>query len=505
MNNQAAETTSLPGWMRSWERFWFSPADPTQLAAIRILCGLIALYTFIVYGLTLQDMVGKDGWVSLELRQAHAHDRPIVVGPLTGSLPFVKPATPEQKFYIAEFQKQFGHDLRAFGLRPPENDREWQYLVGYKKQWKQLPPAYPATEEEALKIDRFRALLTKKNPEASILPDPRINGLKTPENDEQWEYLVTYTLKWGQPPPAYASSPEEAAAIDEYRAREEFDPRVLYARGSPIWSVWMHVTDPIGMACVEFAFVLVAFMFTIGLGTRVTSALTWFASLCFIHRNPQILFGVDTMMSVLLLYLTIGPSGAALSVDRLVARWWRGETGPARPPAPSVSANVAIRLLQIHVGIIYLAAGLSKLLGSAWWNGTALWMVFANFEFAPMQFGIYNDILRFICRNQILQDLVLTGGCYFTLAFEIGYMFLVWHRRTRWVVLSGAILLHGTIGMFMGLKTFSLIMLVMNLAFVRPEEIRWVLGLVTRGTAGRKSVAPLEPVAVAGTAPLTKK
>ena len=51
----------------------------------------------------------------------------------------------------------------------------------------------------------------------------------------------------------------------------------------------------------------------------MTTALTWAASLQYMHRTPQILFGVDTMMCILLLYLTIGPSGAAMSVDRLLA------------------------------------------------------------------------------------------------------------------------------------------------------------------------------------------
>ena len=112
-----------------------------------------------------------------------------------------------------------------------------------------------------------------------------------------------------------------------------------------------------------------------------------------------------------------------------------------------------------------------------------------------MQFGIYNDILRFICRHQILWEVVMTGGCYFTLAFEIGYTFLIWHRRTPPVALAGAIVLHGTIGIFMGLKTFSLLMLVMNLAFVRPEEIRWFLSRVSslvRGTSAS------DPAAAAG-------
>ncbi len=68
--------------------------------------------------------------------------------------------------------------------------------------------------------------------------------------------------------------------------------------------------------------VLMAFLFMIGFCTRVTSALTWMASLWYIHRSPVVLFGVDTMQMIMLLYLMIGPSGAALSVDRLIARWW---------------------------------------------------------------------------------------------------------------------------------------------------------------------------------------
>ncbi len=434
MNKPPADTTALPRWMGGWERFWFTPADPTLLGLIRICCGAIALYTFIVYSFSLQDMVGPDGWVGLYLREELAHDRPILVGPLSGDVappPDVESGKPRE--YFEAYQKEFGMDLRAFGL-------------------------------------------------------------KAPENDEQWNYLVEYTRKWRQPPPAYARDAQEARAVDEYRAREGVDPRLLYARGSPIWSVWMHVTDPTGMAVVQGLFIAVAALFLVGLGTRVTSALTWFAALCYIHRNPNVLFGADTMMTVLLCYLTIGPSGAALSLDRLLLRWWRRRSGVADvPPAPSVSANVAIRLLQIHLCIIYFIAGTTKLQGGSWWTGNALWGVLANFEFAPMQMGLYNDVLRYLCRDQLRFELVMTAGCYFTLAFEIGYIFLVWWPRTRWLFLGGAILLHGTIGMFMGLKTFSLLMLVMNMAFLRPEEVRWMVRLVTFGAPARKAAAAPAP------------
>ena len=70
----------------------------------------------------------------------------------------------------------------------------------------------------------------------------------------------------------------------------------------------------------------------------------------------------------------IGPCGATLSVDRLLEIWRaRKRYGPnyLPPVQPSVVANVALRGMQVHFCIIYLAAGTSKLLGPRWWNGTA--------------------------------------------------------------------------------------------------------------------------------------
>src|SRR5262249_49015435 len=184
-----------------------------------------------------------------------------------------------------------------------------------------------------------------------------------------------------QPPPAFPADVKEAAIIYDYMERQKVDLRRLYARGTPVWSLWFHVTDPAAMAWIHAGVCFIVFLFTIGFATRVTSVLTWFTCLWYIHRNPVCLFGVDTMMTILLFYLMIGPSGAALSVDRLIAQWWsksklsvinrwRGLFGKApltkdqivpavyQPtPAPLVSANVAIRLLQIHVCIIYFIAG----------------------------------------------------------------------------------------------------------------------------------------------------
>ncbi len=52
---------------RDWNAFWYAPADPTLLGAIRILTGLMLLYTHAVWGLALGSFFGPSGWLSVEL------------------------------------------------------------------------------------------------------------------------------------------------------------------------------------------------------------------------------------------------------------------------------------------------------------------------------------------------------------------------------------------------------------------------------------------------------
>jgi len=218
---------------------------------------------------------------------------------------------------------------------------------------------------------------------------------------------------------------------------------------------------------------------------------------------------MDTMMNILLIYLMIGPSGAALSLDRLISRWWAVRKArrshlpiPAwSPPAPRVSANLALRLVQIHFCLIYLASGLSKLQGGSWWSGTAVWGTMAVYEYCPMQVWSYDALLRFLCAHRWLWEIVMTGGVAFTLFTEIGFPFLVWNRKLRWWMIALAVLLHTTIAFAMGLLTFRLLMLTMLCAFVPLETVEslrnrartWV-GRQWRRRAARKlgrSTVPL--------------
>ena len=109
-------------------------------------------------------------------------------------------------------------------------------------------------------------------------------------------------------------------------------------------------------------------LLTIGLFSRTMSVLAFVATASYVGRAPGALFGLDQINLLLSMYLMVGPSGAAYSVDRwLQAR----RLGRQLPPAPkSTAANIAIRLIQLHLCVIYLYAGMGKLMGPAWWNGT---------------------------------------------------------------------------------------------------------------------------------------
>lgn len=117
-----------------------------------------------------------------------------------------------------------------------------------------------------------------------------------------------------------------------------------------------------------------------------------------------------------------------------------------------VRARIFLRGLQIHLCIIYLDAGLSKMFGTHWWNGEAIWRSLTQFPFNPFA-------LLFIHKFPVL--LQVMG--WLVIAMETFYIFLIWHYKTRRFFLPCIILMHAGIAFLMGLHFFGLVMIIMNL------------------------------------------
>ncbi len=66
---------SRGGPIAAWDRFFFSPSDPTPLGLIRITTGLLLLWSLGCMGLDLRAFLGSTGWDDPEIIQLIAHNR----------------------------------------------------------------------------------------------------------------------------------------------------------------------------------------------------------------------------------------------------------------------------------------------------------------------------------------------------------------------------------------------------------------------------------------------
>lgn len=239
------------------------------------------------------------------------------------------------------------------------------------------------------------------------------------------------------------------------------------------WSFWLLVPDgllrPVWVACL-----VVLALYTVGLGSRVTAVLAWAIVVSTARRVPVSLFGFDQIISTLALYLAVtGASGQAVSLDRFLARYRMARGAVARrrhdgrwvvppgAPEPTVSANLALRLIQLHLVLIYGLAGLAKLQGQAWWNGMAIWGTLAAGEFRLFD-------LTWLAAWPLLLNLLT----HFSLALELGYPVLIWVRILRPLFLTAVIVMHVGIGLTLGLVEFGLAMIAANLAFLPGPWLR---------------------------------
>jgi len=244
-----------------------------------------------------------------------------------------------------------------------------------------------------------------------------------------------------------------------------------------VWSVFFWIKSTWLLWTVHIIALVVFAMLFIGLFSRVAAVLAYLLAVSYAQRvTPGAFFGLDKTNCMLAMYLVLGPCGARYSLDRL----WRLRRGDHAEPPESTSANVAIRLLQLHLCIVYLFSGMAKLEGATWKLGTAMWWSTANYEYQSIDLTWLADWPMLVA--------LLT---HLTVFWELYYCCLVWNRFTRPIVLWLAVMIHGGIALFLGMITFGLAMIIANLSFLKPQTVRrWVDPVANRvslALVGRKA------------------
>ena len=216
----------------------------------------------------------------------------------------------------------------------------------------------------------------------------------------------------------------------------------------------------------------VLFWFTIGLWTRVSSILSVVVVISFANRVPEALFGLDKIIIMLTLYLAIGPSGKALSVDS----WLAPPRSNSLHPSPLHRRQFrATAYPDSYVHRVFLRRSFEAA-GTVWWNGQAMWMTFANLEYQSID-------MTWTAWHPWAVELL----SHFTLFWELSFCVLIWVPALRPLVLSAALVLHLGIGATMGLWTFSLVMLIGCASFLPPEARAKLANALARARRGRET------------------
>jgi hypothetical protein len=190
----------------------------------------------------------------------------------------------------------------------------------------------------------------------------------------------------------------------------------------------------------------------IGLACRLSAILAWFFHLCAAKSGGFVSYGMDNFMTIGLFYLMLSPLPDQYSLD------WR--LRKLRPKDPQL-LGFWRRILQLHLCIIYFFSGLTKCLGSGWWDGSNVWRALIRPPF-----------------NVINPEILATWEYLFPLAgiliclLEFGYPFFIWSTRTRKIWLVSVCTMHVVIAVTMGMYLFSLVMIALNVAAFGPGLFR---------------------------------
>jgi len=204
----------------------------------------------------------------------------------------------------------------------------------------------------------------------------------------------------------------------------------------------------------------------LGYRTRLATVVALATVFMLEQRLPTFTDGGDNILRLVLMYLLFVLPARATATRGSLAVWLH---------------NVAVLAIILQVIVLYAATGLLKASGSQWSHGTAIYYL-SQMEPTWLPF----------LREAFMQPLVTTGMTYFAVLHQMLFPVAMFSRfKLLWVALG--IGFHVGIAVFMGLLTFSTMMIGLELFLLTDPEFdslrahgHWLrerLGLPRRGGA----------------------
>ncbi|MET7567471.1 HTTM domain-containing protein [Streptomyces sp. NPDC005492] len=262
------------------------------------------------------------------------------------------------------------------------------------------------------------------------------------------------------------------------------------------WASLLTLSDsrPYFETCYALAVVTSA-LFMLGWRTRAVSVLFAVVVASFHARAIFMTDGGDNLILLMAVYLVLTACGRHWSLDARRTRLqasvgkaasssagsgaseFRHQLGMSRRTLTAVLHNCGMFVIAAQVCFLYGSAGLYKVQGGSWGNGTALHYVLNLGLFRPW------PELSVIAEEH---DMLIAVACYLTVLLQVGFPFVLF-GRLKYPVLTMLLGMHVGIAVLMGLPLFSGAMIIADAVFL-PDRFYRSVGRLWRRTSRRAQV-----------------
>lgn len=221
----------------------------------------------------------------------------------------------------------------------------------------------------------------------------------------------------------------------------------------PYWSAFFFSSSTEFVQVGLWTLLFQSILLLVGCWSRFQAACIFFWLVSFQHRNPLICDGEDSVFRLLAFFFIFLPLDHVWSVTNSFRK--------SISPKCEKSGAWALRLIQVEISAIYLSAGLSKLQGTTWRDGSAMHDVFRM-----------DDYMGRLLQMESVLDIpwIIRFATWTALSIELALPFALWWKYTRRIAILVGIGFHLAIELSMNLFLFEWLMILGLLSFVKPSD-----------------------------------
>lgn len=234
-----------------------------------------------------------------------------------------------------------------------------------------------------------------------------------------------------------------------------------------LFQVW---GSPTAVQVIWWVAVVNSLLVIAGLGIRLSMILQYlFLSTFFLTPCRPDNYGDQIFVSLSFLMIFF-PSRDPLSLDAMIF-------GKREEFSPWLR-----RVMMITLATLYLVPILARLGGEHWWGGTAAWIALAD----PASSRVWQWIAKDPEGFPRWFSYLIT---YLSLAYEVGFPFLIWVKRLRIPLVITGLVLHLMSGLVLDLGLIPLQMAVLLIACLDDDALKGLARIFSSKLAGEHRVS----------------